>query len=291
MKEFQSITFSLKNRHIAHITLNRPSLANAQNTEMLYELNEAMELAAQDDSVKVIMLDAKGKHFSSGHDLVDAQDPEVYNKMQKRQSSSSLGHYNAFGIEGHMAREEEIYLGFCERWRNIPKPTIAAVQGKCIAGGLMLILPCDLIIASEDALFCDPTVDFGVPGIEYFTLPFEIGGRKAKELLFTADTFSAQEALELGMINRVVPLESLREETMLLAQRIAKKSGFALKLAKQVINEIEDIQGRKQGMNIAFAKHQIAHAHYMNKFDLVLDPSNLPAVAAKNFLKKKNRHT
>ena len=78
-----------------------------------------------------------------------------------------------------MAREEEIYLGFCNRWRALPKPTIAQVQGKVIAGGLMLVWPCDLVVASEDATFSDPVVAFGVNGVEYFAHAFEFGQRQA----------------------------------------------------------------------------------------------------------------
>ena len=102
----------------------------------------------------------------------------------------------------------EIYLEMCERWRNLPKPTIAQVQGKCIAGGLMLAWVCDLIIASDDATFKDPVIDFGICGVEFFNHPWELGIRKAKEF-FTADEITAQEAASYGMVNRVVPRDEL----------------------------------------------------------------------------------
>jgi enoyl-CoA hydratase len=102
-----------------------------------------------------------------------------------------IGTWGGFGLdgnEGRYAREQEIYLQVTRRWRNFPKPTIAQVQGKCIAGGLMLAWACDLIVASDDAQFCDPVVTMGVCGVEWFAHPWELGPRKAKELLFTADT-------------------------------------------------------------------------------------------------------
>ena len=183
--------------------------------------------------------------------------------------------FGCAGAEGRMAREKEVYLGLSERWRNIPKPTIAQVQGKCIAGGLMLAWPCDLIVASDDAAFCDNTVGMGVGGVEYFAHPWELGPRKAKELLFTADWLSAQEAMALGMVNQVVPAAELADFTLALAGRIAAKPMFALKLAKEAVNAAEDAQGRSGAMNTAFALHQLAHSHNMQVHGMAVDPSGL----------------
>jgi enoyl-CoA hydratase/carnithine racemase len=108
-----------------------------------------------------------------------------------------------------MAREEEIYLGFSERWRNIPKPTIAEVHGKVISGGLMLAWPCDLIVAADEAEFTDNVVSTGVNAVEFFNHPYEFGFRKAKELLFTSAALSAADAERIGMVNRVVPRAEL----------------------------------------------------------------------------------
>src|SRR5436853_468617 len=115
-------------------------------------------------------------------------------------------------------------------------PHFAAGHGKCIAGGLMLAWACDLIVASSDAEFCDPVVTMGVCGVEWFVHPWELGPRKAKELLFTADVWSAQEAHRLGMVNHVVPRPELPSFVMALAQRIAAKPSFALKLTKEAVN-------------------------------------------------------
>ena len=184
--------------------------------------------------------------------------------------------FGCAGAEAQMAREEEIYIGFCERWRNIPKPTIAAVQGKCIAGGLMLAWPCDLIIASDDASFADPTVSFGVGGIEYFTHVWEVGLRKAKEMLFTSDEIKAADALALGMVNKVVPRAELPEAALAMARKIASKSRFALKLTKLAVNGVQDAQGREIALRNAFHLHQLAHTHNLKVHDMLMDPTGLP---------------
>ena len=110
---------------------------------------------------------------------------------------------------GHFAWEDEVYFQMCWRWRNIPKPVIAAAQGKTIAGGLMLLWVADIIIASDDAQFIEPTVGMGVNGVEYFAHPWELGPRKAKELLFTSDWLTAEDAKAAGMVNHVVPRDEL----------------------------------------------------------------------------------
>ena len=198
--DFTHILYETPEDGIARIVLNRPTTANAQDTQFLYELNTAFDRAAHDDDIRVIILAANGKHFSSGHDLGEQN---WHAKMHDHETVGTMCGFTCAGAEAQMSREEEIYVGFSERWRNIPKPTIAAVQGKCIAGGLMLAWPCDLIIATEDASFSDPTVSFGVGGVEYFTHLWEVGARKAKEMLFTSDALSAADALRLGMVNKV----------------------------------------------------------------------------------------
>lgn len=261
---------------VVRLTLNRPETRNAQNTRLLYELNDAFDRAAQDDTVKVIILCAAGPHFSSGHDLRERDSRE---QIKQFRTVGTWCGFQCAGAEAQMAREKEIYIGFSERWRNIPKPTIAQVHGKCIAGGLMLIWPCDLIVASEDAQFQDNTVAMGVGGVEYFGHPWELGPRKAKELLFTADWLSAREAQQLGMVNHVVPAEQLSGFVLDLAGRIAQKPLFTLKLVKEAVNAAEDAQGRLSAMQTAFALHQLAHSHNMQVHGIPLDPSGIsPAV-------------
>jgi enoyl-CoA hydratase len=254
---------------IARITLDRPERRNAQDTELLYALNDAFDRAAHDDDIVVIVLAAAGPHFSAGHDL---REPDPLGAHERFRTVGAAGGFTDPGAAGVMAREEEIYLGFSERWRNIPKPTIAEVHGKVIAGGLMLAWPCDLIVAAEDAEFIDNVVAMGVNAVEFFNHPYEFGYRKAKELLFTSGSLSAAEAERLGMVNLVVPRAQLSVATMALAARIAEQPPFALKLAKQSVNAAQDAAGRPEAIRNAFALHQLAHSHNMQVHGMVVEP-------------------
>jgi enoyl-CoA hydratase len=181
-------------------------------------------------------------------------------------------------MEGHWAREEEAYFGLCWRWRNIPKATIAEVQGKVIAGGLMLMWPCDLVVASDDATFQDPVVAFGVNGVEYFGHPWEFGVRKAKELLFTGRAITARLAKELGMVNRVVPRESLTAETMALAAEIAQQPMMGIKTAKESVNQMQNEQGFYNALRSAMTLQQFGHAQNHIVHNSPVDPSGMSIV-------------
>lgn len=137
----------------------------------------------------------------------------------------------------------------------------------------MLVWPCDIIVAAEGALFQDNTVSMGINGVEFFNHPFEVGARKAKEMLFTSDFLTAEDAHRLGMVNHVVPEDRLESFTLELASRIAQKPLFALKLAKESVNVAQDNQGRANAMQTAFAYHQLAHSHNQQLFDMAIDPS------------------
>ena len=178
---------------IASITLNRPEAANAQSRKVLEELDAAWQAADRDPSVKVIVLKSNGKHFSAGHDMAGTD-------------SSEFVEWHA---DTYYDWETRHYLHYAKSWREVPKPSIAAVQGKCIAAGLMLCWPCDLIIAADNAQFSDPVVAMGICGVELHAHTWEFGPRKAKELLFTGDAITAQQAEQIGMVNRVVPLKSV----------------------------------------------------------------------------------
>jgi len=271
---FETILYETPAPHIVRIVLNRPQARNAQNTKLLYELNDAFDRAAQDDEVKVVILAGAGKDFSAGHDL--HEHPRSVDMSQYKVVGTWCG-FGCVGSEAQMAREKEIYLGFSERWRNFAKPTIAEVQGRCIAGGLMLVWPCDLIVAADDAQFIDNTVSMGLSGAEFFNHPWELGVRKAKELLFTSDWWSAAEALRLGMVNHVVPRDELSTFTLELAKRIARQPLFALKLTKEAVNAAQDAQGRSSAMQTSFALHQLGHAHNMQVFGMLFDPTLVPA--------------
>jgi enoyl-CoA hydratase len=282
MSNWEHILYEEPAPSVARIVLNRPASLNAQDTQMLYELNEAYDRATQDESVKVIITAANGKHFSSGHDLRERDHLETQDKYKPVTNATG---YRRDGAEGRQAREEEIYTGFCERWRNIPKPTIAAVQGRCVAGGLMLCWPSDIIIAADDALFEDVTVMLGIPGVEFFAHPWEVGARKAKEMLFAGAQISAEEARMLGMVNRVVPRAQLEEETLALASKIALRPSFALKLAKQAVNNTQDAQGRHAAFTAAFAMHHLAHSHCMEVHGLPVDPGGVHKGVSSSYAK------
>jgi enoyl-CoA hydratase len=243
----------------AVVTMNRPDYRNAQNSAMTYALDDAFYRAAADDGVKVVVLAGAGKHFSAGHDI-GTPDRDIDSSFDRR-AGLWWDHVGKEGVENRYARESEVYLGMCRRWRELPKPTIAMVQGACIAGGLMLAWCCDLIVASDDAFFADPVVRMGIPGVEYFAHPWVMGPRFAKEFLFTGDRVGAERALALGMINRVVPRAELETETFALAEKIGAMPRLGLALTKKAVNQAEDLMGLRAGMDSVFGLHHAAHAH------------------------------
>lgn len=253
---------------VAVITLNRPEAANAQSHKVLEELDLAWRTADRDPAVKVIVLRSSGKHFSAGHDL------------SGNKSSSAPTEYHADSLFDWETRN---YLHYAKSWREVPKPSIAAVQGKCIAGGLMLCWPCDLIIAADNAQFSDPVLAMGICGVELHAHTWELGPRKAKELLFTGDAITAQQAEQLGMVNRVVPLDELVPQTMALAQRIARNDAFSLRMAKRAVNHTLDLQGYTNSIEAIFAMHHLGHAR------AALVTGGYPSLAALNAMKKQGK--
>ncbi|MFC4376226.1 enoyl-CoA hydratase [Nocardia halotolerans] len=233
---------------IATITLDRPEVANVQNPALLEELDAAWTAAAADDEVVVIVLRAEGRHFSAGHDL----------KGGLGQSGDKTT------LETIYAAESRRYLEYSLRWRNTPKPSIAAVQGRCIAGGLLLCWPCDLIVAAEDALFSDPVVLMGIGGVEYHGHTWELGARKAKEILFTGRPLTAEEAERTGMVNLVVPRNELDSRTREWASRIAEMPPFGLRQAKRAVNQTLDVQGFYAAIQSVFDIHQTGHGNALS---------------------------
>ena len=248
-----------KKDNIAFLTLNRTKYHNSQNSQMLYALDDAFLKATSDDGVKVIVLKANGKHFSAGHDIGTPGRDFHLGRDDRR--SMNYNHDNKPGAEKSYVREQEVYLEFCRRWRAVPKPTIAQVQGGCIAGGLMLAWVCDLIIASDDAFFQDPVVQMGFPGVEYFAHPFELNIRLAKEFLLLGERWTADRVLSAGMINKIVPRSELDQATLDWAKKISQQPRLAMALTKQACNHIEDLQGKRSGMDMVFGYHHFAHAN------------------------------
>lgn len=269
----QQVRYEMAAEKVARIVLDRPEKRNAQGLEMTYQLDSAFRRACEDDAVSVIVLAAEGDHFSAGHDLSmsDTRPPAPEERV------TLWGEYGAPGWEGLYSRERETYLEITERWRNAPKPVVAAVQGSVIAGGLMLMWIADIIVCADDARFRDNTgSDMGVPGVEFFAHPFELGVRQAKQFLFTGGWLSAQGALAAGMVNEVVLRADLQTRALALAEEIARTDRFALKLMKDSINAAQDATGRREAMRTAFANHQIGHLQNMLIHGFPIDITRLP---------------
>src|SRR5258708_20801554 len=163
---------------IARIWHNRPQQRNAESRRLLEELDHAVGRAAGDPQVRVVILAGRGDHFSAGHDLKEAQATRAN-----------------FTVEERWAYEEVHYFDYCMHIWDLPKPSIAQVQGACIAGGFMVANMCDLIVASDDAFFPDPVAQtLATPALEVLTHPWGLGLRKAKERLFTCERHQAREA-------------------------------------------------------------------------------------------------
>ena len=207
---------TLDSGRIARIWLNRPEAHNAQNRTLLVQLDEAFKRAEFDDTVRVIILAARGKNFSAGHDLgSEAALAERTPGPGLHPSFTGNGATRDGMAEKLMIQEWHYYYDNTMRWRNLRKITIAQVQGNAIAAALMLIWACDLIVAADDARFSDVVaVRLGMPGVEYFAHPWEFGPRKAKELLLTGDALDADEAYRLGMVSKVFPADELTENRL-----------------------------------------------------------------------------
>ena len=247
---YEYITYGVEDG-VALLTLNRPDKANAQHYPLLHELHDAWMTAAEDDAVRVILVRANGKHFSAGHDLSGTTpDPKTVSPVLPE---------GRFSLSRIYTNELKVYYGYSLAWRNVPKPSIAAVQGKCIAGGLMLCWPCDIILAADNAEFSDPVIRMGIGGVEYHGHTWEWGARKAKELLFTGHGIDAATAERLGMVNRVVPLEDLQAEALALAKEIAQQDPFALLQAKRAVNQTMDVMGFTTALQSVFDIHEVGH--------------------------------
>jgi enoyl-CoA hydratase/carnithine racemase len=233
------------------ITMNRPEVRNAQNTQMLNELDDAIRTAEADPDVNVIVLAGAGKDWSAGHDL----------KAYVGEAPSDEWHEKRKTPEGKFEHERSMYFERCLAIRECRKPVIAAVQGNCIAGGFMVAAACDLLVASDDAVFQNPVLRMTGAGVEALMEPyaFAFNFRKAKEFLWTGDKIGAAEAERLGLVNRVVPRDRLEEETMALAERIAKVPPTTVQNVKRSLNHAEDLAGMRNALEYHFMVHQFQH--------------------------------
>jgi enoyl-CoA hydratase len=233
---------------VTRINVNRPQVANAQDRATLDELDATLRQLADDDAVRVVIIGGEGKHFSSGHDLAGG--------LAVRPGHEDEG----FTTERVWFHESKYYLEYCLAIRNFPKPTIAQVQGAAIAGGFMVANMCDLIVASEDAWFSDPVVQgMAAAGVEILVHPWVMSSRRAREMLYTGDRITALEALEIGMINRVVPRDQLETVSVELATKIAQAYPFATRLVKRSLNLTQDMMGFTNALQAHFATHDLSH--------------------------------
>ena len=248
MPDLATVRYAVEG-HVCTLTMDRPEVANAQDAELIADLDAAFDAAGADDEVRVVVLTGAGRHFSSGHDLKAlVGDVEADGWRLLRETP-----------EGKFEHEKVMYFDRCLRIRDFPKPTIAAVNGSCVAAGLMLACMCDLIVAADDAVFSNPVLRMTGAAVEILVEPWEMPARKAKEFLLAAEKFSAADAERLGMVNRVVPADRLLVEAHELADRIAKVPPATAQVVKRSINKTLDLMGQRDAWDYHFMAHHWMH--------------------------------
>jgi len=226
--EFQDIRYAAANG-IGVITLSRPAYKNAQSYRMLDEIDAAFDLAHGDEDVRVVLIRGSEGVFSTGHDLGTAEGMEYRAALGAKPGIQTYDQFKKYNLD------------LLVKWRNFPKPTIAMVEGYCIYAGWMLAAAMDIVFAEEEAQFLGGFV-------EYNCIPWDIGVRRAKELVFESRFISAAEAADYGLVNRVLPRADLERETFAYARRVAENSPEALRMAKIQMNKAQDAQGFTQAV-------------------------------------------
>ena len=215
---------------VRRLTMNRPDSLNALSGRLIEALSRALDEAAREDSVRVMILRGAGRAFCAGYDLNE---------------DAGAGAQDSRSWYGELKHSADEMLKFLDH----PKPIIAQVHSYCLAGGCDLMMVCDLCVCSDDARFGEPEIRFG-SGVVTMVMPWVLGARKAKELLFTGeDRIDAAEALRIGLVNRVVPAAELEGATLALATEIAKNDPFAISMQKRAINRMWEVQGFRQAID------------------------------------------
>ncbi len=233
---------------VRRLTMNRPKALNALNAELVEALSAALADAARDDSVSVLILRGAGRAFCAGYDLnedasEEPMDASAWHRVLRHDTQRMLE------LVDH------------------PKPIIASVHSYCLAGGTDLMLACDLAVVADDSYFGYVDIRFG-SGVVSMFLPWVVGVRKAKELLFTGeDRIPADEALRIGLVNRVVARDRLDDETLLLAREIAKNEDFVVQTTKRAVNRAWDVAGFRAALEAN------------TELDTIIETANLPARA------------
>jgi enoyl-CoA hydratase len=214
---------------VRRLTLNRPEVLNALSAELIDTVSDALAGAAEDETVRVVVVAGAGRAFCAGYDLKEEAEHERLDVAGWR-----------IELARDMARMLELF--------DHPKPVVAQVHGYCLAGGCDLMMMCDLAVCSDDALFGEPEIRFG-SGVVTMVMPWLIGARAAKELLFTGeDRIPANEALRIGLVNRIVPRDELESATLELANRIAILDPVAVSLTKKAINRAWEVAGFREAL-------------------------------------------
>jgi len=259
---YETITYETQGP-LAILTLNRPEKVNAINVQMVADLGHAMDTAEGDPNVRVIVLRGAGRGFSAGFDLETGWD-----------ESDRMG-----SIREDLERDFDVIMRF---WDS-PKITIAAVHRYCLGSGLELAVACDITVAEEGCRFGVPEVKFG-SGIVSLILPWITGPKATKELLLTGDDrVSAERALSLGLVNKVVPKGEYFEEALKIARTIAANDRIAVDLTKKAVNRTLDIMGMRQALLQALEMDIIIEASETpesNEFNAILEKEGSRAAIA-----------
>jgi enoyl-CoA hydratase len=250
IEEYVHIEYDEPAAGVGRVSMDRPEMINAQDPRMLAEMQEAFEKADRDPEIDCIILAGNGDNFSSGHDLSRDSEYRVSEAFWEKHNES---------IEDQMRVEQEFFFDHAMHIRDLDTPTIASVQGNCVLAGIMIADMCDLIVAAEDAQFVNPSTRHVGTGAELITLPWSIGVRKTKEMLWTGDPLYGEDAKDLGLVNRAVPAEDLEEETLYLAERVALNPTLSLEITKKQMNFMLDQMGQGDSQEYHFAMHQIVH--------------------------------
>jgi len=240
--ELTDVTYSVDGP-LAWITFNRPRYKNAQSWKLLDEVDTAMQEADRDPGVQVILWRGAGGNFSSGHDLGTPE--QMADREARGIGDAGVEFYDNF---------KHYNLDLLLKWRNARKPTIAMVEGYCIFAGWMMAACVDIVFAAKDALFL-PAL------LEYFSLPYDIGTRKAKELMFESRFLTAEEARECGFVNRVLDPADLERETVNYALRVAENSPMNVRLAKIAANKSQDLMGYTASLESGLSDYMLMMTH------------------------------
>jgi enoyl-CoA hydratase len=216
--EFTNLLVQTLEHGVGLIRINRPQVLNALNQATLLELVAAFDAFANDDAVRCVVLTGSDRAFAAGADISEMSGKGIAEMLTDTRLSS------------------------WKRLRDFPKPTIAAVSGFCLGGGLELAMLCDIILASESARFGQPEINLGIiPGAGGTQrLTRAVGKSLAMEMVLNARNLTAPEALEVGLVSRVVPVETHLTQALQLAAQIAARAPLAVRLAKDAVNHAFD---------------------------------------------------